>query len=47
MSIPPKFVYSFNVIQLKSQLTFIFIEISKMILKFIGKCQKPKIVKPP
>lgn len=45
MSIPPKFLYKFNIIPIKSTAGF-YEEIHKLVLKFAWKCKVPKTAKP-
>lgn len=44
MSIPPKFLYKFNIIPIKSTAGF-YVEIHKLVLKFVWKCKLPKTAK--
>lgn len=41
MAILPKFIYKFNMISMKSKLTF-FVEIDNMVINFIWKCEGHK-----
>lgn len=45
MTIFPKSIYTFHVILIKNAAGFMLLEIDKMILKFIDKCEAPRIVK--
>lgn len=40
-----KSIYTFHVIPIKNSAGFMLLEIDKMILKFIDKCEAPRIVK--
>lgn len=43
MSVSPKLICRFNPFPIKSPAGFFFVEIGKLILKFIWKCRLPRI----